>query len=68
MALLAANRLRLDIARLTIGHAEAVRNFDRVQQMHDEIVDAIAAWSPELVQCVLGILNRVPEAWYVQSS
>jgi hypothetical protein len=68
MALLAANRLRLEIARLTIGHTKAVWNFERVQQMHDEIIDAIAAWSPELVQCVLGILNRVPEAWYVQSS
>ncbi len=42
MALLAANRRCLEIVRLAIRHAEAVWNFERVQQVPDEIIEAIA--------------------------
>jgi hypothetical protein len=42
MALLAANRRCLEIVHLAIRHAEAAWNFERLQQVPDEIIDAIA--------------------------
>ncbi|MFM0321099.1 hypothetical protein [Caballeronia glebae] len=63
VTLQAANRMRGDVLKLAIRHAEAVWNVERLQALYDSLIEEIGSASPEVQRRVLERTQRVEAAW-----
>ncbi|KGW21754.1 hypothetical protein [Burkholderia pseudomallei] len=60
-ALRDAHRMRTDLVRLALQHAEVAWSTERTRQFHDAIIAAIGEVSPDLQRAVLERLRRLNE-------
>ncbi|WP_158756226.1 hypothetical protein [Dyella sp. S184] len=58
-ALRDAHRMRTDLMRLALQHAEVAWSTERMRQMYDAILDVIGEVSPDVQRLVLDRLRRL---------